>query len=156
MANRNFGRRAFGLAMLSGLALASLSACQPLYQNHGYTPNDEDLAKIIVGRDTRDTVAVTLGPPSVDGLLSDKGWFYVQSRWKTQGLTAPKEIERQVVAISFSDQGVVTNVERFGLERGQIVPLSRRVTTEPVRGQSILAQLFSNLGAIDASQFFPQ
>ena len=156
MADRNIGRRAFAGAMLSGLALVMVPACQPLYENHGYTPTDEELAKIIVGRDTRDTVSVTLGPPSVDGLLSDKGWFYVQSRWKTQGLTAPKEIERQIVAISFTDKGVVTNIERFGLERGQIVPLSRRVTTEPVKGQSILAQLFGNLGAVDTARFFPQ
>ena len=138
--------------MLSGLALAWLPACQPIYENHGYTPDDKELDKIIVGKDSRDTVAVILGPPSVDGLLSDKGWYYVQSRWKSRGLIAPKEIDRQVVAISFDDKGVVTNVERFGLERGTIVPLSRRVTTEPVKGQSILTQLFANIGLAGAAQ----
>jgi outer membrane protein assembly factor BamE (lipoprotein component of BamABCDE complex) len=138
--------------MLSGVAVVVFPACQPIYQNHGYAPDDAVLAKIVVGRDTRDTVAVTLGPPSVDGLLSDKGWYYVQSRWKTQGLTAPKEIERQVVAVSFDDKGIVTNVERFGMERGAIVPLSRRVTTEPVKGESILTQLFANIGVAGAAQ----
>ena len=152
MTDRNISKRAFAGAILSGLALASLAACAPIFQNHGYAPDDTELSKIIVGRDTRDTVAVTLGPPSVDGLLSDKGWYYVQSRWKSQGLVAPKEIDRQVVAISFDDKGVVTNVERFGLERGEIVPLSRRVTTEPVKSQSILTQLFSNIGLAGAAQ----
>jgi outer membrane protein assembly factor BamE (lipoprotein component of BamABCDE complex) len=137
--------------MLSGLALACLPACSPIYENHGYTPDDADLERIVVGRDTRDTVAVILGPPSVDGLLSDKGWYYVQSRWKSQGLAPAKEIDRQVVAVSFNDKGVVTNVERFGLERGQIVPLSRRVTTEPVKGESILTQLFANIGFAGAA-----
>jgi outer membrane protein assembly factor BamE (lipoprotein component of BamABCDE complex) len=138
--------------MLSGLALASFAACAPVYENHGYAPTDEDLAKIVVGRDTRETVEVFLGPPSMDGLLNDKGWYYVQSRWKNQGLVAPKEIDRQVVAISFDDKGFVTNIERFGLERGQVVSLSRRVTTEPVKSQSILTQLFSNIGLQGAAQ----
>lgn len=152
MADRNIGRRAFAGAMLSGLALVSFAACSPIYENHGYVPTDEELAKIVVGRDTRETVEAFLGPPSMDGLLNDQGWYYVQSRWKSQGLVAAKEIDRQVVAISFDDNGIVTNVERFGLERGQVVPLSRRVTTEPVKSQSILTQLFSNIGLQGAAQ----
>ncbi len=144
------GRRAMLLALAgAAAALMLLAACQPMYQNHGYAPDDALLSKIEVGRDTRDTVAATLGPPSVEGLLNDVGWFYVQSRWKTQGLAAPMEIDRQVVAITFSEAGIVTNVERFGLERGRIVPISRRVTTEPVKGRSILSQLFGNIGMID-------
>jgi outer membrane protein assembly factor BamE (lipoprotein component of BamABCDE complex) len=147
------GRRAVLAALAGGVALAVLAGCQPLYQNHGYAPTDEDLAKIIVGKDTRDTVSATLGPPSVEGLLNDVGWFYVQSRWKTQGIGAPEEIDRQVVAITFDAKGLVANVERWGLERGEIVPISRRVTTEPVKGASFLKQLFGNIGGISASQF---
>lgn len=146
-------RRAVLAGLLAIPALSLMAACQPLYQNHGYVPTEEDLAKITVGKDTRDTVAATLGPPSVEGLLNDVGWFYVQSRWKTQGIAAPQEIDRQVVAITFSEKGIVTNVERWGLERGQIVPISRRVTTEPVKGESFLKQLFGNLGAFNAADY---
>ena len=67
-------------------------------------------------------------------------------RQRVIGPLAPKEIDRQVVAISFSDNGVVTNVERFGLERGRVVPLSRRVTSSSVRDQSLLRQLLGNIG----------
>lgn len=145
------GRRAVLVALAGGMGLALLGGCQPIFENHGYAPNDAELAKIEVGRDTRDTVTATLGPPSVEGLLNDTGWFYVQSRWRTQGMAAPREIDRQVVAITFTPAGVVSNVERFGLERGQIVVLSRRVTTEPVKGRSFLRQLFGNIGGIDTS-----
>jgi outer membrane protein assembly factor BamE (lipoprotein component of BamABCDE complex) len=145
--------RMLALLLALGLGLGALSGCQAMYANHGYAPDDAALAKITVGKDTRDTVAATLGPPSVEGLLNDVGWFYVQSRYKTQGILAPQEIDRQVVAITFTDKGVVANVERFGLDRGQIVPISRRVTTEPVKGQSFLRQLFGNLGAFQASNF---
>lgn len=121
---------------------------------HGYVPDDTTLAQIETGLDTRETVAAFLGRPSADGLLNDEVWYYVQSRWKTQGLRAPQEYDRQVVAISFDPDGRVANVERFGLERGEVVAISRRVTTEPIKGRSVLAQIFSNFGRVDASNLF--
>jgi outer membrane protein assembly factor BamE (lipoprotein component of BamABCDE complex) len=141
------------VALAGGVGLLALGGCQAMYQNHGYVPTDAELARIKVGVDTRDTVGATLGPPSIEGLLNDVGWYYVETRWKTQGIAAPQAIDRQVVAISFDKRGVVSNVERWGLEKGEIVPLSRRVTSEPVKGRSFLQQLFGNIGGISPSQF---
>ena len=56
------------------------------------------------------------------------------------------------MALSFSEQGTLTNVEKFGLERGQIVPLSRRVTESNVKGMGLLRQLFANFGRLSAGQ----
>lgn len=131
---------------------ATLAACAPIYRNHGYVPAEEDLAQLVVGKDTRETAAPKVGRPSTSGLLNDTGWFYVQSRWEQRGAIAPKEIDRQVVALTFSDSGVLQNVERFGLDRGQIVPLSRRVTESSVKGMSVLRQLFSSFGRLNAGQ----
>lgn len=131
-------------------------ACTPIYSNHGYVPDDKDLADIQTGVDTRDTVAGFLGRPSAEGLLGDKQWFYVQSRWKTYGARAPQEIDRQVVSITFDDAGRVSNIERFGLDKGQVVAISRRITTEPIKGRSALAQIFSSVGRIDPSKFLNQ
>ena len=61
---------------------------------------------------------------------------------------APQVIERDIVAISFSDAGRVTNIERFGLEDGQIIQLSRRVTEASVRDIGFLSQILSNFGRI--------
>ena len=58
----------------------------------------------------------------------------------------PQEIDRQVVAVSFDANGVVANIERFGLERGRVVTLSRRVTDSGVTGVSLAGQLLGNLG----------
>lgn len=133
----------------AGLALLLALACTPLYSNHGYIPDDKNLAGIITGVDTRDTVAGFLGRPSVEGLLGDTEWFYVQSRWKTLGGRAPQEIDRQVVAITFDTNGNVSNIERFGLDKGEVVAISRRITSEPIKGRSALMQIFSNIGRID-------
>lgn len=145
------GRRIAGAAKaaLGGVALALLVACTPIYTNHGFVPDDKDLAGITTGVDTRDTVAAFLGRPSVEGLIGDSQWFYVRSQWKTYGAKAPQEVDRQVLAISFDEQGFVTNIERFGLEKGEIVAISRRVTTEPIKGRGALAQIFGSIGRLD-------
>lgn len=143
--------RGRGLA-LAVVASLTLSACASVYSNHGYVPNEEDLASLEVGRDTRETAAPKVGRPSASGLLNDTGWYYVQSRWEQRGLLPRREIDRQVVALTFSEKGVLQNVERFGLERGQVVPLSRRVTESNVKGMGVLRQLFSNFGRLGASQ----
>jgi outer membrane protein assembly factor BamE (lipoprotein component of BamABCDE complex) len=145
------GIRAGGLGVALA-ALLALAACQPIVRNHGYVPDDAALALVEVGVDTRETVAEKVGRPSAAGLLNDVGWFWVQSRFETVGPRAPREVDREVVAISFEADGTVANVERFGLEDGRIVPLSRRVTEENIRGRSFLEQLFGNIGGIRAEQ----
>ena len=139
------GRRGLRVAML-GLMMVIIAACSPVYRNHGYVPNDDELSQIEVGKDTRETLAPLIGRPSAAAILNDEGWYYVQSRWKHSGARPPKEIDRQVVAITFDDKGVVENVERFGLEGGRVVALSRRVTTDNIKGISFLRQLLSGIG----------
>jgi len=137
-------------AVVRWLVLALvLAGCQPLYSDHGYVPTDDELALLVVGRDNRESVGATIGRPSASGLLNDLGWFYVQSRFVTVGGREPKEIDRQVVAITFNPEGVVENIERFGLADGRIVPLSRRITTTNIKGKSVLAQLFGNIGRLN-------
>ncbi|MDF2143064.1 outer membrane protein assembly factor BamE [Paenirhodobacter sp. CAU 1674] len=139
------------LAMALGAALLA-AGCSAVYRNHGYVPVDEDLALIEVGKSTREDVAAAVGRPSSSGLLEGAGWYYVGSSWKYYGALPPQEIDRQVVAITFTDKGVVENVERFGLENGQVVALSRRITSTSIRGVSVVGQLLGSLGRVSAGQ----
>lgn len=144
-------------ARLAQLVMAGcivlLSACSAVYRNHGYVPTDTDLETIQVGVSSRQDVADIVGRPSAAGLLNDQGWYYVQSKFKHLGPVKPQEIDRQVVAISFDDGGIVENVERFGLADGRVVPLSRRVTESNIKGVSFLRQLFSSFGQFRTSDF---
>ena len=140
-------------AAVFGVILAGLAACSEQVRKHGYVPTDADLAEIVVGVDTRDSVAESVGTPSSAGLLSDSGYYYVQSMVRTIGPRRPQVIDRQVVAISFNDAGVVQNVERYGLEDGRVVALSRRVTESSVSTQTFIRQLLGNLGNFNAGQF---
>lgn len=137
------------------VALVVIAACSPVYNYHGFIPPKEDLDEIEVGLDTRDTVEAIFGKPGASGLLAEGGWYYVRSEFKHVGMKAPEEIDREVVAISFDEDGVVSNIERFGLERGEVVVLERRVTDSNLDGISFLRQLFGNAGGIgNLGQFF--
>ncbi|MEH6523616.1 outer membrane protein assembly factor BamE [Sulfitobacter sp.] len=137
--------------LIAATLIGGLVACSPEFANHGYIPPEEELDQIVVGVDTRASVEDTIGTPSTAGVVNDSGFYYVRSRKRTLGAFAPKIIEREVLAISFDSSGVVTNVERFGLERGQVVPLERRVTTSGVGNSGFLRQLLGNLGRFNPS-----
>ncbi len=138
------------LWLAASLLAVSVAACAPVFRNHGYVPVEADLAAVEVGKDTRDTVAEKVGRPTAAGLLNDHGWYYVQSRYRHFGPREPQEIERQVLAITFDDGGVVRNIERFGLEQGRVVSISSRVTESNIKGIGLIRQLFSNFGRIGA------
>jgi len=143
-----YWRAGLGLVLAVGLA-----GCTTTYRNHGYVPSEADLAEVVVGRDTRDTVAELVGTPSSGGVLDESGYYYVRSRVRHVGMREPQVVDRELVAISFTSSGVVENIERFGLQDGRPVRLTRRVTDSSVQNQGLFRQLLGNLGNFDAGQF---
>lgn len=144
--------RAVRVALL-GLMVVGLAACVERIRTHGYVPEEDDLQLITVGVDTRDTVTDVLGAPSTSGVADESGFYYVRSTFRHFGPTAPKVTDREILAITFDPEGVVTNIERYGLEDGRAVVLSRRVTDNRSGSNGIIQQLLRNLGRFDASSF---
>ena len=148
--------RAWTLAQrwaLIGTLAAGLAACTAQFRNHGYVPTDNDLAAITVGVDTRESVLETIGRPATGGILNDSGYYYVASRFRHYGALEPQEINREVLAISFDATGIVSNIARFGLENGQVVTLSQRITDGNLRDLTFIRQLMGNIGRFDAGRF---
>ena len=133
--------------MAVSVALA-LAAGTPTFRIDGYIPAEEELQELAVGIDTRATVEDLVGPPTAGGVLEGGDYFYVRSKVRTFGPRKPQVVERQVLAISFDGEGVLQNIERFGLEDGRVVSLSRRVTESGVTDTSFLRQLLGNIGRI--------
>ncbi|MDA8746782.1 outer membrane protein assembly factor BamE [Litoreibacter sp.] len=138
--------------ILLSVGLMVLASCAQIVRQHGYIPPQEDLQSVIVGVDTRDSVEASIGRPSTSGVLREGSWFYIGSKVRHFGALKPKELEREVVAIRFDGSGTVQNIERFGLERGQVVVLSRRVTETTVRDVTFIRQLIRNFGRIDLGE----
>lgn len=138
------------------LLAAGIAACTPVIRNHGYVPAEDELALVEVGVDTRETVGQKIGRPSTSGLLNDEGWYYVQSQYRLVGPREPQEIDRKVLAVTFNQAGVVENVALFGLEDGQVVEISRRVTETNIKGVSVITQLLGSFGRISAEDVFSE
>jgi len=138
------------IAVLSCVML--LASCSATYEYHGYAPSDAELENVIVGADTRETVEEIIGKPTTTGALKDGNWYYVSSKVRNYTYHAPKEVKRELVAVSFDKNDVVSNIERFGLKDGRIITLNRRVTSEAVKGPSVLSQVISNIGNVDLGQ----
>lgn len=142
---------------LKGAALtivfAAVAACSPVDRKHGYVPREDELADIVPGVDTKDSVAQTVGVPSASGVLNESGYYYVSSVIRHRGGLEPKTISRELVAINFNDTGTVTGIQRFGLEDGKVIPLQRRVTSSSLQDKTFLRQLLGNLGNFGPGNF---
>ena len=145
-----------GRARIAALTLAALAACTPIVESHGYVPTEADLAEIEPGIDTKDTVEVIAGRPASTSFLDQDGWFYVKSEYRQIGPAARRETARDIVAIFFDEDEVVQAVERLGIEDGQVVALSRRVTDAPTAGIGFFQQLFGNIGNFNPGQFLAE
>lgn len=144
------GTKRIRMAMLSACLLLVV-ACTTQYRNHGYIPLPEDLEKIKVGVDTRDSVTEAIGTPSAAGVLNDSGFYYVRTRVRHYGARKPKVIDRRVIAVTFDTRGVVRNIVEYSLEDGKAVPLNRRVTDNGIENNNWLKQITSNIGGFTPS-----
>ncbi|OIQ25295.1 MAG: cell envelope protein SmpA [Alphaproteobacteria bacterium MedPE-SWcel] len=148
-------KTALRAALLVGV-LASVVACTATYRKHGWIPGPELLGEVVVGVDTRDSVAETVGAPTIDSFVDDSGYYYVTSRMKFYGGRAPQVVSRDLVAITFDQAGVVDSVQRYTLADGRAIPLERRVTDSSLEDKTFLRQLVGNLGNFNPGSFLQQ
>ena len=67
-----------------------------------------------------------------------------------------KEIKRVVVAIRFSQSGVVENIEQFSLTDGQDIKISSRITGRIVKDNTFLMQLLGSFGRVDIPEMLQE
>lgn len=128
-----------------------VSACVPRVDVHGYVPVAEDVASISVG-ESQESVLTRLGEPTTRGLEGTNAWYYISSKVRRLAFFAPKEFERQIVAITFSGNRVAL-VERFGLEDGRLIDLNTNKTVTDGRRLTFLEQFLGNIGNFSAESF---
>ncbi|WP_342075638.1 outer membrane protein assembly factor BamE [Yoonia sp. SS1-5] len=133
-----------------GLACIAAVGCTPINRFHGFTPSEAELSEVQVGQTTRGAVVEAFGPPTSQGALQNDKFYYVSSQFRYVGAFAPQEVKREVLAISFTPQGVVSNIARYGLEDGNVVTLDRRVTDDGINDVTFIGQLLGSFGRIDA------
>lgn len=136
--------------------VAGMAACSPVMQNHGYAPDQELVAEIKAGEDTRGSVRRKIGRPGTTGVFSDTGWYYISTQVKHYMYNEPEVISRRVVAVEFDQNDVVASVNTYGIEDGRIIDLQTRTTPTHGRQLTILQQILGNIGKITGQDIVEQ
>lgn len=147
-----FLRRPAGRAGLALAAAMTLTACAADINPRGNEPSPELLAQIEPGRQGRNEVRALLGTPSTTSAFGDETWYYISAMTAQWAYRATDERERQVVAISFDDRGVVSEVRRMDQSAGREVKVVERETPTPGRDETILQQLLGNVGRFSKTE----
>lgn len=140
-----------GLLRLSAAAVLALTAtaaaCAPVQTYNGFRPDRNDVAipDPQPGVDTRDTIRQRFGSPSTTAVFDQTVWYYVSSVQERVAFYNPHTTQRSVMVVRF-DGDTVASVEKFGLERGQIVAYAEQETPTRGRELSVLEQLLGNVG----------
>lgn len=145
------GRIGYLTGAAGAALLVALAGCEPVVTTHGYAPTESRLEELAPGLDTAGSVASKIGRPSTSGVIRDDAWYYVFSRVETLGWNAPEVTERRVIVVRFDADGLVSGVDRYGLEDGRVVNLVTRTTPTFGRELSALQQIFGNLGNVGAT-----
>lgn len=143
---RTISRLAAVLAAALGLA-----ACAADIAPRGNEPAPELLAQVQPGQQTRGDVRAMLGSPSTTSAFGDETWYYISAQTTQWAYEATEELQRQVVAISFDERGVVKDVRVMDQSAGRDVNIVDRTTPTPGRDETVIQQLLGNLGRFNKS-----
>ena len=133
------------------LSVAVLSACSSAKQNewfvthNGNMPTNERIEQISVGT-SQDEVIQILGAPSAVVSLDKNTWIYMSSDVKRVAFFAPKEVDRDILKITFNDGGKVSLIERLTKENGKNITPSNDKTEVKGQNPGFFRKYFGGVG----------
>jgi outer membrane protein assembly factor BamE (lipoprotein component of BamABCDE complex) len=134
------------------MLLIAVAGCASRVTTHGTPMTRMEMAEITPGVDTRGSVRRQLGQPVTTSLIGGETWFYVSTVMEQVAYRAAVIVDRQVIAVSFDETGLVTAAERFALDDGVLVALRTETTPTFGRELTIAQQLLGNIGRVSDDQ----
>ena len=132
-----------------GLAIAA-GACTPLRSHQGYVIDADLVNSVQPGVDNRQSVLQVLGKPSFASQFSQGDWYYVARDARNFSYNNPKVKSQTTLRISFDAKGVVTGVQRSGMEQVASIRPYKKSTPTLGRERSFFDELFGNIGTVGA------
>src|SRR5512134_1087790 len=132
------------ISIVTGVGLL-MAGCVGQMNTHGDRLEADRLAQIRPGIQTREDVAQILGSPSSTSVFGEESWYYISDLVETRSIFDREIKDRQVVTVRFNGDGVVSQVDAFGLERGKEVEVVQRETPSFGESVTLLNQVMGNL-----------
>ena len=141
---------AHGSRALLGVALGALlcGGCTRIVDHQGAILDEQLVAAVQPGVDTRDSVVGTLGRPSFVGQFDQHDWYYVSRNTRQLAFNMPSPSQQTVLHVRFDDAGTVQSVNRTGLELVAHIRPSDDKTPTLGSHRSLFQELFGNIGAV--------
>jgi outer membrane protein assembly factor BamE (lipoprotein component of BamABCDE complex) len=133
--------------IFSAVTVMLLAACNPRIDYRGKLPDLEQVEKIKPGVSTIYDVLGLIGSPTFETEYGPKQWFYVYKKTETTSFFRPDVKEKNMLAITFNEHGLVQKVEDMDPVDSEIDPIRYKTKTVG-EDQPFLQQVFSNFGRV--------
>ena len=137
--------RAYVVILLTSVLLS----CTTNIKNHGYIPSKLDLETLVIGKDTKQSIAKKIGLPATAGL--EGAYYYVRSTFNAPGFKSAQLVNRKVVVLSFDQRSKLRNIETFNVDNGNFVRLDYRVTETGLDNKNFLQQIIGSISGPSAT-----
>jgi len=129
------------------LTVVFCTACSSdLFISHsGNIPDAEKISQVHSGQ-TKEQVLDILGSPSLVTGLNGNHWVYMSSTVKRVAFMRPKEMDRNILAITFKENKV-SKLETRTLADGNDISIDSDVTQAAERDDGFFRKYFGGVGA---------
>lgn len=137
---------------LAGVLLATAAAgCSPVVDHRGYVAKPGAFDQITNGMSKTEVESI-LGSPSTTASVNYNGdsFYYITSITEGRAFMAPKETNREVIAIRFDQSDQVRSFAQYGLQDGRVIDINTGETLVIGENNSLIAQLLKGAGATTA------
>ena len=130
---------------LTGLCLV-LGACSSDFFliHNGNMPSQERINQIKTGQ-SKEEVAYILGSPSLKTGLNENNWIYMSSTTKKVAFLNGKEIERDILALTFKDD-TLSKIEKFDLSDANDIAVDQDETKQVEENVGFFRKYFGGVG----------
>lgn len=130
---------------LTGLCLVLGACSSDLFLIHnGNMPSQERINQIQTGQ-SKEEVAYILGSPSLKTGLNDDNWIYMSSTTKKVAFLNGKEIERDILALTFKDD-TLSKIEKFDLSDANDIAVDKDETKQVEENVGFFRKYFGGVG----------
>jgi outer membrane protein assembly factor BamE (lipoprotein component of BamABCDE complex) len=125
-----------------------VAACTPTVDHRGYVAKPGAFDHISNGMSKTEVESI-LGSPSTSASVNLQGdsYYYITSITERRTFLAPKETEREVIAIRFDKNDQVQSFAQYGLQDGRVIDVNSGKSVVMGEDTSILSLLLKTGGS---------
>lgn len=126
-------------------AVLLIAACTTITQENGAEIRQVKLDQVTPNSSKADVFNL-LGSPSTKSMYGEETWYYITSKIKRRIWKDDKIVSESVIAITFTPEGKIENMEVYDKSGMRQFATSDRVTPTAGRQLTVIEQVLSNVG----------